>query len=64
MKVMVLGKATARSEAGELGNAEDFAAMGLYMEKLVKPVSCWPVRGSSRPARASGSPSTPMATPR
>ena len=36
MKVMVLGKATARSEAGELGTAEDFAAMGLYMEKLVE----------------------------
>jgi len=27
MKVMVLGKATEQSEAGELGAAEDFAAM-------------------------------------
>jgi hypothetical protein len=36
MKVMVLGKATARSEAGELGSVEEFVAMGQYMEKLVE----------------------------
>jgi hypothetical protein len=36
MKVMVLGKATERSEAGELGTAEEFAAMELYNEKLVE----------------------------
>jgi hypothetical protein len=36
MKVMVLGKATERSEAGELGPAEEFVAMGQYMEKLVE----------------------------
>ncbi|MES9537058.1 MULTISPECIES: YciI family protein [unclassified Actinomadura] len=36
MKVMVLGKATERSEAGELGTAEEFAAMELYNEKLIE----------------------------
>jgi hypothetical protein len=36
MKVMVLGKATERSESGELGNPEDFAAMDLYNEQLVE----------------------------
>jgi hypothetical protein len=35
MKVMVLGKATERSEAGELGSPEEFAAMELYNEKLL-----------------------------
>ena len=32
MKVMVLGKATARTETGELGNPEEFAAMGLFAQ--------------------------------
>ena len=36
MKVMVLGKATERSEAGELGTAEDFAAMDQFIEQLVE----------------------------
>ena len=30
MKVLVLGNATERSEAGEFGSAEDFAAMDQY----------------------------------
>ena len=34
MKVMVLGKATAQSEAGEFGAPEDFVAMDQYNEKL------------------------------
>ena len=36
MKVMVLGKATQRSEAGELGTAEDFAAMGQFTQQLLE----------------------------
>jgi hypothetical protein len=36
MKVMVLGKATQRSESGEFGNAEDFAAMDQYNEQLLE----------------------------
>jgi hypothetical protein len=36
MKVMVLGKATAQSEAGELGAPEDFVAMDQYNEKLTE----------------------------
>ena len=36
MKVMVVGKATERSESGELGNAEDFAAMEVYNDQLIK----------------------------
>jgi hypothetical protein len=36
MKVMVLGKATARSEAGEFGTPEDFVAMDQYNEKLAE----------------------------
>ncbi len=36
MKVMVLGKATARSESGELGSVEEFVAMGQYMEQLAE----------------------------
>jgi len=36
MKVLVLGKATAQSETGELGAAEDFAAMGEYIQQLVE----------------------------
>jgi len=36
MKVVVLGKATERSEAGELGTAEDFAAMERFNEELVE----------------------------
>jgi hypothetical protein len=35
MKVMVLGRATAQSEAGELGNPEDFAAMEVYNQQLI-----------------------------
>jgi hypothetical protein len=35
MKVMVLGKATERSESGELGPAEDFAAMDLFNKELI-----------------------------
>jgi len=36
MKVMVLGKATERSEAGVLGTAEEFVAMEQFNEKLVE----------------------------
>ena len=36
MKVMILGKATEQSEAGELGSAEEFAAMNEFNEKLVE----------------------------
>ena len=36
MKVMVMVKATERSETGEMGSAEDFVAMDLYNEKLVE----------------------------
>ena len=36
MKVMVLGKATERSEAGEFGTAEEFAAMDLFNQQLVE----------------------------
>ena len=36
MKVMVLGKATERSEAGQFGTAEEFVAMDLFNEKLVE----------------------------
>ena len=36
MKVLVLGKATERSEAGEFGSAEDFAAMDQYGQQLAE----------------------------
>jgi hypothetical protein len=36
MKVMVLGKATPQSEAGELGAPEDFVAMDQYTKKLAE----------------------------
>ena len=36
MKVMVLGKATERSEAGEFGTPEEFVAMDQYNEKLAE----------------------------
>jgi hypothetical protein len=36
MKVMVLGKATERSEVGELGTPEEFAAMDQYMQQLIE----------------------------
>ena len=36
MKVMVLSKATAKSESGEFGAAEDFAAMDQYMRQLTE----------------------------
>jgi hypothetical protein len=36
MKVMVLGRATAQSEAGELGAPEDYVAMDQYNEKLAE----------------------------
>ena len=36
MKVMLLGKATAQSEAGEFGTPEDFVAMDQYNEKLAE----------------------------
>jgi hypothetical protein len=36
MKVMVLGKATERSEAGEFGSAEEFAAMDRYGQQLAE----------------------------
>lgn len=36
MKVMVLGKATERSETGELGTPEEFAAMDQFTQQLVE----------------------------
>ncbi|TDD49701.1 YciI family protein [Nonomuraea terrae] len=36
MKVMVLVKATERSESGEFGTAEEFVAMDLYNKELVE----------------------------
>ena len=36
MKVLVLGKATERSESGELGTPEEFAAMDQFNEQLVE----------------------------
>lgn len=36
MKVMVLGKATERSESGELGTPEEFVAMDTYMQQLIQ----------------------------
>jgi hypothetical protein len=36
MKVMVLGKATAQSEAGEFGTADEFVAMDQYNEQLAE----------------------------
>ena len=34
MKVLVLGKATERSEAGEFGSPDEFAAMDRYFRQL------------------------------
>ena len=36
MKVLILGKATKRSESGEFGTAEEFAAMDQYNNELVE----------------------------
>jgi hypothetical protein len=36
MKVLVLGKATKRSESGEFGTPEEFAAMDQFNQKLVE----------------------------
>ena len=36
MKVMVLGKATAKSESGQLGTPEEFAAMARFTEELIE----------------------------
>ena len=36
MKVLVLGKATERSESGEFGSPEEFAAMDRYNQQLVE----------------------------
>ena len=36
MKVMVLGKATERSESGELGSPDEFAAMDQYTQELIQ----------------------------
>jgi len=36
MKVMILGKATSQSEAGEFGSPEDFAAMNEFNEQLIE----------------------------
>jgi hypothetical protein len=36
MKVMVLGKATERSESGEFGSADEFAAMNQFTQKLIE----------------------------
>ena len=36
MRVMIMGKATAQSEAGELGNPEDFVAMDKFNQELTQ----------------------------
>ena len=36
MRVLVLGKATERSESGELGSPEEFAAMDTFNQQLVE----------------------------
>jgi len=36
MKVLVLGKATERSESGELGSPDEFAAMDKFNQQLVE----------------------------
>jgi len=36
MKVLVLGKATERSESGELGSPEEFAAMDKFNQQLIE----------------------------
>ncbi|GAB3065872.1 YciI family protein [Intrasporangium mesophilum] len=36
MRVMIMGKATAQSEAGELGNPEDFVAMDQFNQELTE----------------------------
>ena len=36
MRVMIIGKATAQSEAGELGNPEDFVAMDKFNQELTE----------------------------
>jgi hypothetical protein len=36
MKVMILGKATAQSETGELGSPEEFVAMDQYNQRLAE----------------------------
>ena len=36
MKVLVLGKATERSESGELGTPDEFAAMDKFNQQLVE----------------------------
>jgi hypothetical protein len=36
VKVLVLGKATERSESGEFGPAEEFVAMDLFNKKLIE----------------------------
>ena len=63
MKVLVLGKATAASEAGEFATPDEFVAMEQYSEQLAQSGIVLAVVGSSRAARASGSPSTRRAPP-
>ena len=38
MKVLVLGKATERSETGEFGTPEEFAAMDRFNQELVEAI--------------------------
>ena len=63
MKVLVLGKATERSEAGEFGSAEEFAAMDRYFQQLNEAgIVLAADPGSGRPSKPSESPSRPVAT--
>ena len=61
MKVLVLGKATERSESGEFGTPTSSRRWTSSTSSSSRRASCWRPTGSSRPARASGSPSTPTA---
>ena len=61
MKVLVLGKATEQSEAGEFGSPEEFAAMDQFNEQLVEAGVVLAGDGLQPSRRASGSPSTPTA---
>jgi len=53
MKVLVLGKATERSESGEFASPEEFAAMDRYFQRHVPPAAERAGRpaGQARPLR-------------
>lgn len=60
MKVMILVKATASSEAEAMPSQALLAAMGRFNDELVRePASCWPPKDSS-PARTAGGCDSPV----